>query len=175
MQKSDCFYLGRIVKKYSYKGELVIKLDTDDPHLYEKLESLFVNLDDALVPFFITKSLLRGDFLRVHFQGIDSESVADELIKKGVYLPLNLLPPLTGNKFYYHEIIDFTLTDVNHGKVGVIKGVDDRTAQALFEVYRGKKLILIPVVDDFLVHVNRETKDIVVETPVGLLEMYYVS
>ena len=125
MRKEDCFYLGKIVRKHSFKGEVVIKLDTDEPELYENLESVFVALGNDLVPFFIVESILqKGNQLRVRFEDVDSEADADVILGSELYLPMEFLPKLTGNKFYFHEIINFDIEDVNYGYVGVITSLN---------------------------------------------------
>lgn len=173
MNKKDCFYLGKLVKKYSFKGELLAKLDTDDPELYENLDAIFVDLRGNLVPFFVERSQLhKSDLLRLKFEEVDTEADADALLKSDLYLPLELLPKLEGNKFYFHEIIGFTITDKSFGDVGTITGVNDTTAQALFEIDRDGIEILIPMNDEFIVEVNRETKTIVVDVPEGLIDLY---
>lgn len=173
MQKKDCFYLGKIVTKYSFKGELVIKLDTDEPTLYQNMDAIFLELNSNLVPFFIEKSLLqKGNQLRVKFEDVNSETDANALLKKEVYLPLELLPKLEGTKFYYHEIIGFQLKDINFGKVGTIIGINDATAQPLFVVQKDEIEILIPMIDHFIKEVDRKNETIHIETPEGLIEMY---
>ena len=173
MRKEDCFYLGKIVRKHSFRGEVVIKLDTDEPELYQEMESIFVDLGNNLVPFFIQKSLLqKGNQLRVRFEGIENEEDADAILKSDVYLPISLLPKLEGDKFYYHEVIGFTVIDTNYGEVGKLVNINDKAAQPLFEIERDDKEIFIPMIDDFIKKVDREKNTILVETPEGLIELY---
>jgi len=173
MQKEDCFYLGKIVTKYSFKGELLAKLDTDQPELYEHLDAIFIQVRNNLIPFFVESSQLhKSDLLRVKFEDVDTEGDADALIKSELYLPLKFLPKLEGNKFYFHEVIGFIITDKNFGEVGVIKAINDSTAQALFEVDRNGLEILIPMNDQFIIKVNRGDKTILMETPEGLIDLY---
>ncbi|WP_347923909.1 ribosome maturation factor RimM [Pontimicrobium sp. SW4] len=174
MKKEDCFYLGKIVKKYSFKGELLAKLDTDQPELYEHLDAMFVQVRNNLIPFFIESSQLhKSELLRIKFEEVDTEADAEALLKSELYLPLEFLPKLEGNKFYFHEVIGFKITDKNFGEVGTVKAINDSTAQALFEVDRDGIEILIPMNDEFIVEVNRETKTILVETPEGLIDLYF--
>ncbi|WP_397445627.1 ribosome maturation factor RimM [Polaribacter sp. R77954] len=173
MRKEDCFYLGKIVTKYSFKGEVVIKLDTDEPELYKNMESVYVEFGNNLVPFFIEKSSLhKGNQLRVQFEDVYSEEEADSILKCGIYLPLDLLPKLTGNKFYFHEVIGFTVIDENFGEVGKIVHINDKAAQPLFEIDRDGKEIFIPLIDDFIKKVDREHQLVKVTTPEGLIELY---
>ena len=173
MQKEDCFYLGNIVSKYSFKGEVLVKLDTDDPEIYENMESVFVSLGNNLVPFFIKRCRLhKSNLLRIDFEEVKSESDADRIMKSGLYLPLTMLPKLTGNKFYYHEIVGFTMIDAVHGDIGIVQSVNDTTAQALFEVQKEDKQLLIPVSDDIITKVDRANKSIFVKTPEGLVDLY---
>ncbi|MEH1006250.1 ribosome maturation factor RimM [Winogradskyella sp. ECml5-4] len=173
MKKEDCFYLGKIVKKYSFKGELLAKLDTDEPDLYDNLDAVFIDLRGNLVPFFIEASQLhKSDLLRLKFEDVDTEADADALIKTELYLPLDLLPKLDGDKFYFHEVIGFTVKDKNFGDVGILKGINDSTAQALFEIDREGVEILIPMNDEFIGKVDRKHKTIEVNTPEGLIDLY---
>ncbi|EAQ40722.1 ribosome maturation factor RimM [Polaribacter sp. MED152] len=176
MRKEECFYLGRIVTKYSFKGEVVIKLDTDEPELYKNMESVYVEFGSNLVPFFIEKSSLhKGNQLRVQFEDVYSEEEADSILKCGIYLPLDLLPKLSGDKFYFHEVIGFKVMDANYGEVGSIVHINDKAAQPLFEIDSNGKEVFIPMIDDFIKKVDRANKTIEVETPEGLIELYLNS
>ncbi|NCT18370.1 MAG: 16S rRNA processing protein RimM [Flavobacteriaceae bacterium CG_4_8_14_3_um_filter_34_10] len=173
MRKEDCFYLGKIVRKYSFKGEVLIKLDTDEPELYTQMESVFVDLNKNLIPFFIEKSALhKSTLLRVQFEDIDSEKKADDLIGLEVYLPLAELPQLEDDQFYFHEIIGYMVKDIHFGKVGILKGINDSGAQALFEIDREGKEILIPLNDDFIEKVDKKNKILLLDTPEGLIDIY---
>lgn len=173
MRKEDCFYLGKIVKKYGFKGELLAKLDTDEPELYKDLESVFIAIGNDLVPFFIEKSSLhKSELLRMRIEDVDNEADADALLRSELYLPLDMLPKLSGDQFYFHEIIGYSMIDEEFGEVGEVVAVNDSTAQSLFEVQREDKLILIPMNDEFIVRLDRAKKEIVVKTPEGLIELY---
>ena len=89
-----------------------------------------------------------------------------------LYLPLTFLPELTGNKFYFHEVIGFSVVDQRRGNIGIIDRVIDQSVQAIFVLKYKTKEILIPVSDEIIIKVDRKNKTIKVDTPEGLIDIY---
>lgn len=173
MQHDDCYYLGYIVKPHGLKGDFQIKLDVTEPLEYEQLESVFVEIDKELIPFFIDKIDIQAKNLaRVHFEDIETTDRARQLVGKQLFLPLEILPELEGNHFYYHDIPGYTLIDKDFGEVGIIEKVQEAPAQDLFVVDCKGKEVLVPISDEAILNLDRDNKVITVQTPDGLIEMY---
>ena len=173
MQQEECFYLGKVVSKHSFKGEVLIKLDTDQPELYDTMESVFLEMEHGLVPFFIERIRRhKSELLRIKFEDTSDEASAQALIGKKVFLPLTLLPKLTGKQFYYHEIIGFQVEDQKLGDIGSVRGVNEHSAQAVLEIDNGSNTILIPITDAIILKVDRSKKMLFINAPDGLIDLY---
>jgi len=83
-----------------------------------------------------------------------------------------MLPPLSGNKFYYHEIKGFKIIDEQYGDLGVCVDVLEYPHQAIFQINHPKGEILVPIVDDVIINVDRTNKIIHIQAPDGLVEVY---
>ena len=66
MNQSKFFYLGKITRKFSFKGELIIFLDTDSPSTYYDLKKVYVKEDDSYLPYFISENLINQVLINVN-------------------------------------------------------------------------------------------------------------
>ena len=173
MLKKDCFFLGIITKKYSFKGEMIIKFEGDYSKIYTSLKSIYVESFDSLICFKINKlQKHKSFFLRVLIDGINNENDAEKILNKNVYLPLSLLPPLSGKNFYYHEIYNFVAVDNKEKKIGVIKSVKDMKKQSLFIIDHKGTEIFVPIHNDLIENIDREQKKIKINLPEGLIDIF---
>lgn len=169
---NDYFYLGKITKLHGYEGKLIVYFDTDEPQEYIGLEIVYLNINGNLVPFFIEELNLLNNKAIVVFSDINTNESAEELVNKELYLPLNMLPELDGNKFYYHEVPGMEVIDSNFGSLGTVKEVLEYPNQAVLQIFHKEKEVLIPISDEVIKEFSREQKKIYITAPDGLLEIY---
>ena len=98
--------------------------------------------------------------------------LVEQLIGKNVFLPLSTLPKLSGNQFYYHEVIGFEILEKDGKTCGNIVSVNDQTAQHYFILDLAQKEVIIPIVKEWILEVNKDEKFIKMELPEGLMDVF---
>lgn len=172
MTKNDCFYFGKITKTHGLKGELTVKLDVANPDDFKDLRYLLIEEKGNLIPYFIDYQKISGDKMFVQLQDVKKMDVAITFIGKAVFLPNELLPELDEDEFYYDEIKGFKLIDKTKGEIGDISDVLEYPTQAVIQVMRDGKEILLPIHDDIIEKVDKKSKTLTVNAPEGLIDMY---
>ena len=177
MNLSDCFYLGYVSRVKGTESRISIKMDVDDPNDYKKLESVLIQLkkdDQTLIPFFLRRThSLKGAILEIE---IDLENQFfmdhDELKGKSVFLPLSSLKKLGKGKFYFHEIIGYEVIDESKGNIGSVAEVLEMPSDPVLSVMLNEKEILIPIRDEIILKVDKKQKQIKINAPDGLIDLY---
>lgn len=174
IKKDSVFRIGVIGKPHGVKGELSFHFDDD---VFDRVDadSLFIEIDGLLVPFFIDEYRFRSDETALMtFSGIDSEEKAAELTGCGVYFSRSLADS-DGDDDHVSkaEIIGYTVVNADDGTpIGTVKALDDSTMNTLLEVETndGNELLL-PVTEELINDINRKEHTITLTIPEGLLTL----
>ena len=165
MKKPDLQYLGEFIKLFSFKGEIILYSE-NTISLIENLDTIFIDIDGAFVPFQIKKSKShKKNIFRVLLEGISSESEAKDFLKKSVYI--NKLE----NQDNINNIVDNFNVYNNNEYLGIVISTINKTGQTIIEVKMKEKIVLIPFVDEFIVKINYDLSKIDMILPDGLLDI----
>mgnify|MGYP006284976347 CR=1 FL=1 len=172
MTKDDCYYLGYLSKTQGFKGGLLAFLDVDNTGDYINLESILVDLNGVLTPFFVEDLQLKDKgFVYLKLEDVDDRDSAVILSNKDLYLPLTELPDLGEDHYYLHDLNGMKVVDKQAGELGNVDTVLDYSTNPLIQVIKGGREILIPLNNDFVLKVDKAAKIIDVDLPEGLIEV----
>ncbi len=173
MTSDSCFELGLITRPHGLKGEVQVHLDVDFPEDYQDLESVFVEINNQLVPFFISSLHLTKDQKAiVQFDDIDSFEAAEKIKGVKLFLPLDFLPELEADQFYFHQVVGYKVIDKSLGELGEVITFNDNSAQTIMLMDYQEKEVLIPIVEGVFVKADHKNKTFHVDLPEGLLDIY---
>jgi 16S rRNA processing protein RimM len=171
-QHPGYFLVGKIIRTHGYKGGLKAIFDVDQPEEYSQLEMIFVETKGQLIPWMIENLHFENNKVNLKLSDLHDMEGAEKQVGNFLYLPLEVLPKLKGNKFYYHEVIGFRVLDKKLGDIGVIDRVIELPNNPLFAVIFKDKEILVPITDNIIKKVDRKKRLVEVDTPEGLVGMY---
>ena len=146
-------------------------LEQDAPEDFSAIESVFIEQDRRLVPYFIENISDQGKKAFIKFEDVNSADDAAKISKSTVYIERSLRPKSGQGEFYNDEVVGFEVHDEEKGLLGQVREVMQAGPNRLLVVVHNERETLIPVHGPFITSVNKTKKRISVNLPEGFLDI----
>lgn len=172
MKKDDHYALGSLLKTSGIKGEIILKFTNDCPEEIQKLESIFIDIDNKLVPFFIEGIRPKSsNAATVKLEGLDDEFRSSEFIGAEFYVSYDQANELQIESNEYIDVVGYSVFNQNNKLIGKVLEFLDIPENPLVNIQSEKGEILIPVKDELIIEINDRAKEIHLTIVEGLLDM----
>lgn len=169
---TEYFKIGKLVSVFGLKGELILQHNLGKKTSLKGLQALFVEeRKSSFIPWFIEAARIKNEeeiFLKL--QDVNTREAAIKLAQKEVWLtetdfkkfsakssPINLLGYLIIEK---------------EKELGKILEIIEQPHQLLCRIDIENKEVLIPLHEDTIKKIDHKQKQVIVDLPEGLLEIY---
>lgn len=175
MNKNDCKLLGTLSKPHGYKGHMVLIAENSLPDDFESWESVFVEIDGLLVPFFLEEVNHNfNDSAIIQFEDLGNIDLIAELLHCQVYAPLKQFRRKRSRSFEITDLKGFQVIDNKYGNIGIVDEVVDYNQNLVLSIVKDKKEILIPAQEPIIEKIDKVEKIIYINAPEGLIDIYLV-
>jgi len=170
--------VGHITKAHGTKGELFVMPLTDRPDaVFAPGGELYLGNEEGSLADGADIVVIEGvrpfkRALLLKLQGVDDRDDAEPLAGSYFLLPVDVLPPLDEDEFFYHELLGLRVSTVDGTDVGTVREVFDTEPHHLLEVTGDDgKARLIPFAARIIHEVDRAGGRLVIDPPEGLLDI----
>ena len=163
--------IGKIVNVVGLKGEVKVYNYSEEPDRFETLERIYLGDDKKSVEYKIENVRYKDHMVILRLLNIDNRDKAESLKNQMVYMAEEDLEELPEGVYYVKDMIGMDVVSNEGVHLGTLRDVNTNTPQKVYEVQRpGKKDILIPGVDEFILDIDMEKRVITVRVIEGLYE-----
>jgi 16S rRNA processing protein RimM len=173
LKKSECTYIGRLIKPHGVRGELSCKLEPAYVPVFLKQKFLFIEVypDDDLVPFYAEESEADpAGNARVKFEDCDNIKSLELVVGKNIFVHNKELGKFKV-KLPKQEpgVLGYRVIDKLAGEIGTISEIISNPKQQTLVVRKNEAEVLIPFVKEFVLKTDKAQKVIFMMIPEGLL------
>ena len=167
--------VAQVLKSNGTDGELVLGFREIAPEDINLQEPVFIVFDGLPVPFYIESFTKRGNTKAlVRLTGIGSMEDVEEITGKAVYIEEDQLPEMSLEDDGYAALVGWMLLTPAEDEealieVGEITDFLDIPKNPCIEVETENGAVMIPLHEDFILSVDPEYQEIIMQIPAGLL------
>lgn len=169
---SQYFKIGKLAASFGLKGELVLRHNLGKKTSLKGLETIFLEeRKDDFMPYFISATNIKNETeLYIKLEGVDSKERARKLTPKEVWITETDFKKFAA-KSAPISLLGFHLIS-NEEDLGEIIEVIEQPHQIVCVIILDGKEALVPVHEESLDKIDQKNREIYVNLPDGLLDIY---
>lgn len=168
--QQELVVVGRIIKEWGLKGDLLIMPLTFDPKRFYDLHEVFIQLKDAVELKKIRKVRLYKDNLLLRFDDCETPEHARKYRGALIKIDKSESPKLPEGVYYHYQIIGLNVYNTNGDYLGEVKEIIETASNDVYVVKSDDEEYLIPAIKDFIAEIDIESKKMIV-TPMEIEEV----
>jgi len=163
--------IGHFSRLHGYNGKLVISFINENPSILSKKITIWINISGLITPFKIQEiQPLNKNKLILSLLNINKDK-AEELKNKSVFInPKDI--DLEEEKFDKNNIVGYNLFSQEEENLGKVSAVIKIKNNNLIQLYINKTEILLPYNEKTILVLDHSKKEIKMDIPDGLIELY---
>jgi 16S rRNA processing protein RimM len=168
----EYFKIGKFVAVFGLKGELLLKHTLGKKTSLKGLKAIFIEeKKDAFLPWFIESAKSKSEEeIHIKLEDINTREAAIKLSQKEVWLPETDFKKFAA-KSAPSNLLGYTIIN-DKEPVGEILEVIEQPHQLLCRLDVKGKEVLIPLHENSLQKIDHKNRQVLVNLPEGLLDIY---
>jgi len=172
IRKEKNLLIGSISRTHGTKGSVLLRLRNFKPEEIKNRDSVFVEVDGLLVPFFIEEfKTATTETLILKFEDIDTEPDARSISGSDVYLAPHQVKRSKKGLPKKMSVTGYRVVDKKLGYIGVAGELTGLSTNPLLEISHEGRNWLLPAHEDIILEINDHGKEILIAAPEGLFEL----
>jgi 16S rRNA processing protein RimM len=172
MKPEKCIKAGSVLKTHGKNGEIILGTDTKLSGNLAPENFIFIEIDRALVPFFIENVISESSgSVILKIEDIDTAEEAKYLIKKDWYVQEDQKNKSGNHKADNISLKGFKLINQDNEEIGKVIDFINIPSNNLLQVRYEDKTIEVPFNENTLISIDEEKEIIKIHIPEGLLDL----
>ncbi|MBC8447269.1 MAG: 16S rRNA processing protein RimM [Chloroflexi bacterium] len=160
--------IGRIVGAFGVHGEVKVEVHTDYPERFHQMARVYLGEGDNLQPVALQEVRPHQGRFLLRLEGCPDRTAAEGLRGQWLYIPIEEAMPLDEDEYYEYEVLGLRVETVTEEFLGHIQEVIFTGANEVFVVQGDRGELLIPVLEDVVLEIDRAGERVLVALPPGL-------
>ncbi len=161
--------VGKVRRPHGVHGDVVVEIYTDFPERLVPKKAIF--LGEKHLKLTIARRRQHNEGLLLGFEGVSSPEQAGRYRNQILSIIASETPELPEGRYYFHELLDLTVTDEAENILGTLTEILETGANDVYVVKTpNRRELLLPAIPEVVLNVDLEAKKIIVRLLPGLAD-----